>query len=260
VASYLDGTATLILLGSGEAYTINFPSAYGRGILFGTLLMELCGEVNIVCHQTHCKAELEFKGKPFFGGEYNCITGKIRRRKDAVYSISGKWDDRMDITNIKAKQTEVLFDSKAAKRVPKVVRTLDQQEEVESQKLWLSVTNAIKKRDQREATAEKTRLEEVQRKERKERTDEWVPRLFKKNASGEWTYRYINLSVYSPEEKDQEEEDGIVYYTGTGKQQVIDKEEENFEKYTTEMSNNVPREEKKPSRSFSSNFLKGYYE
>lgn len=260
VASYLEGTASLTLLQTGEVYTINFPSAYGRGILFGTLLMELCGEVYITCHKTHCKAEIEFKGKPFFGGEYNCITAKIKQRKDTLYTISGKWDDRMDITNSKTKQTEVLFDSKAAKRVPKIVRPLDQQDETESQKLWNSVTLAIKKRDQREATAEKTKLEEAQRKERKERTErteEWVPRLFKKNSNGDWTYKYINLSVYKPEEKEQEEEDGIIFYTGTGKQVVIDKEGENFEKYTTQMINAPKAEEKKPARSFSSGFLKG---
>lgn len=33
------------------------------GILFGTLLMELCGDVSITCNATQCKAEIEFKGK-----------------------------------------------------------------------------------------------------------------------------------------------------------------------------------------------------
>lgn len=60
-----------------------------------------------------------------------------------------------------------------------------------SSRLWINVTNAIKKRDQKEATVEKTKLEDAQRLATKERAGEWVPRLFRKNAAGEWTYRYI---------------------------------------------------------------------
>ena len=137
VASFLDGTAILTLLDSGEVYTITFPTVYGRGmtshlylpvftrskhpihsyyynhnthtdyysrhitiyhhttltttryitmhtsnyvisslilsqsshlshflgIIVGTLLMELCGNVTISCQQTQCKAEIEFKEK-----------------------------------------------------------------------------------------------------------------------------------------------------------------------------------------------------
>jgi len=273
VASYLDGTATLTLLPLEETYVLNFPSAYGRGILFGTLLMELCGDVYIKCNETQCKAEIEFKAKPFFGGEYNAIAGKIKKGKDTVYSLSGKWDDKIFISNCKNKQSqwislvssevthsEILWDSTKAKRVPKITRSLDQQEEFESQRLWTNVTIAIKNRDQKEATAEKTKLEEVQRKEQKERTEEWIPRLFKKNAKGEWVYRYINLSKYSPEEEGggEDEEDGIIFSTGIGKQATIDAEEKNYAAYSEIGSNSIAnsKEIKAPGRSFSGTFLR----
>jgi hypothetical protein len=259
VASFLDGTAILTLLESGEVYTITFPTVYGRGIIVGTLLMELCGNVTISCEQTQCKAEIEFKEKGFFTGEYNVISGKIKQKKDTLYTITGKWDGKMDIT--KNKKTEVLWDSKDAKRVPKVTRPLDQQEDFESQKLWINVTNAIKKRDQKEATAEKSKLEDAQRKATKERSDEWVPRLFRKTAAGDWTYRYINYKPYSPSEGTQEEEEGIIYMKGVGKQATIEAEEATFkainDKIEAEQKESRQTPDKKPGRTFSSSFLKG---
>lgn len=263
VASFLDGTAILTLLETGEVYTITFPTVYGRGIIVGTLLMELCGNVSIHCHQTHIKADIDFKEKGFFG-EYNVISGKITQKKDVLYTLSGKWDGRMDITNAKTKKSEVLWDSKDAKRVPKVTRPLDQQDNNESQKLWLNVTNAIKKRDQKDATAEKTKLEDAQR-ARKEKGDDYAPRLFRKTQTGDWTYKYINLQPYSESEGAQEEEDGVIFSKGVGKQETINNEEKNFESLNMgeaaklaerEKSQKEKEKEKKPSRTFSSNFLK----
>lgn len=260
VASFLDGVANLTLLDSGEVYTITFPTVYGRGIIVGTLLMELCGNVTISCQQTGCKTEIEFKEKGFFTGEYNVITGKIRNsKKDILHTIQGKWDGRIDITNCKTKKTEVLWDSKDAKRVPKVTRPLDQQEDCESQKLWINVTNAIKKRDQKEATAEKTKLEDAQRKATKERSEEWTPRLFRKNQKGDWMYRYTNLEPYSAEEQNQEEEDGIIFMSGVGKQATVEGEEKQFSAINAQLSQAESSEkpaEKKTTRTFSSGFLK----
>jgi len=181
VASIMEGTATITILPFSEEYTITFPSVYGRGILFGTLLMELVGVVNIQCPATGCKAEIDFKAKGFFGGEYNVISAKIKKNKDTLYTLSGKWDERIDITNTKTKNTELFWDPKGAKRIPKSTPSVEEQGEMESQKLWANVSLAIKKKDQKEATAEKTRLEEAQRaavKQRKEIGEDWEPRLF----------------------------------------------------------------------------------
>lgn len=258
VASFLDGTAILTLLDSGETYTITFPTVYGRGIIVGTLLMELCGNVTISCHQTHCKAEIEFKEKGFFTGEYNVVVGKIRMKKDVLHTFQGKWDGRIDITNTKTKKTEVLWDSKDARRGPKIVRTLEQQEDFESQKLWINVTNAIKKRDQKEATVEKTKLEDAQRKTAKERAEEWAPRLFRKNTAGEWTYKYINYKPYSPNEETQEEEEGIIFSKGVGKQATIEAQDQTFRALSERLATeNIEKTPEKKARSFSSSFLKG---
>lgn len=228
VASIMDGTAIVTILPFGEEYTITFPSVYGRGILFGTLLMELVGMVNIQCAQTGCKAEIDFKAKPFFGGEYNTINGKIRRNKDTLYTIGGKWDGRTEIIPNKKKTAETLFDPKGAMRIPKVTRPIEEQGEFESQRLWAGVSTAIKNRDQKEATAEKTKLEEGQRakvKERRESGEEFEPRLFMKNGDT-WVYKYTNAAPYDPSEGEEEEQDGIVFCTAVGKERTVREAEE----------------------------------
>jgi len=227
--SIMEGEAVVTLLAFDEEYTITFPSAYARGILFGTLLMELCGSVTITCPKNNLKTEIEFKAKSFWGGEYNVISGKIKNtnKGDTLYSIAGKWDSIINITHSKSKQTSVLWEvPKGARRLPRFVRPLDEQEQNESQRLWIAVTEAIKKKDQKIATDEKTKLEEAQRagvKERAEKGTAWVPRLFTTPDNGTaWEYRYLNASPYDPSEGIEEERDGIIFPVGRGIQAVLD--------------------------------------
>lgn len=57
---------------------MNFPYAHCKGILFGSLTFELGGKVEIKCERTNYSCELDFKLKPFLGGEMNVVNGKIR--------------------------------------------------------------------------------------------------------------------------------------------------------------------------------------
>jgi len=51
------------MLPRGEDYTMTIPYAHCKGILMGTLSMELGGKVNITCEKTGYHTELEFKLK-----------------------------------------------------------------------------------------------------------------------------------------------------------------------------------------------------
>jgi hypothetical protein len=53
----------LTLLPRREEYVITMPYAHCKGILMGTLSMELGGKVTIHCDTTGYNAELEFKLK-----------------------------------------------------------------------------------------------------------------------------------------------------------------------------------------------------
>eukprot|EP01113_Clastostelium_recurvatum_P003760 TRINITY_DN11656_c0_g1_i1.p1 TRINITY_DN11656_c0_g1~~TRINITY_DN11656_c0_g1_i1.p1 ORF type:complete len:426 (-),score=81.34 TRINITY_DN11656_c0_g1_i1:74-1351(-) len=226
-ASILEGEATLNCIDLDEQYTITFPSVYARGILFGTLLMEMVGTVNISCAKTGLKTEIEFKAKPFFGGDYDVIVGKIKNAKsETLYTINGKWHSAMTITHAKSKQTSPFLDPKGSRRSPMNVRPLDQQEETESQRMWAAVTDAIKKRDQKIATDEKTKLEQAQREgvqQRKESGATWTPKLFYTTDGGKtWAYRYQYNAPYDPSEGEEREQDGIVFPSNVGIKTVTD--------------------------------------
>ena len=53
--------ATISLLPRGEEYVMTLPYAHCKGILMGTMTMELGGKVSIECAKTGYAADLEFK-------------------------------------------------------------------------------------------------------------------------------------------------------------------------------------------------------
>lgn len=65
MSALLDGSARLTLLPRGEDYIITMPYAHCKGILLGTLTMEMGGEVYLKCEKTGYRADLEFKLKVY---------------------------------------------------------------------------------------------------------------------------------------------------------------------------------------------------
>jgi oxysterol-binding protein-related protein 8 len=82
---------------------------------------------------------------------------------------------------------ELLFDALHAKPTPPLCRTLEEQDERESQKLWFATVEAIKTRNHELATDEKTKIEDMQRYEAAKRAEEgveWRPRFFRRVRGG----------------------------------------------------------------------------
>lgn len=91
------------------------------------------------------------------------------------------------IFHLKTGHRELLFDAGQSKETPPQARGLEDQDERESQKLWLKVVEALKERNHDAATDEKTRIEEMQRAEAARRAEdgvEWRPRLFRPVRGG----------------------------------------------------------------------------
>lgn len=206
-SAILDGTATLTLLPRGESYTLTIPYAHCKGILMGTLTMELGGKINVECENTGYKAELEFKLKPFIGGsEYtNLVTGKIKLGKETMASITGHWDSRMKIKDSKSGEESILFEPTPEarnKRLKRYTVPIENQGTFESERLWQLVSAAIARDDQVGATEEKTALEEAQRAEAKERKatcSEWFAKHFNQDLlTGNWHYKYADLRAWDP--------------------------------------------------------------
>ncbi|XP_054725968.1 oxysterol-binding protein-related protein 8 isoform X2 [Anastrepha obliqua] len=201
-SAVLEGVATLTLLPRGETYTLNTPYAHCKGILVGTLSMELGGKISIECENTGYKTELEFKLKPFLGGsDYtNLISGKIKLGKETMATISGHWDTEMTIKEAKTGEESLLFkaDSETKhKRLVRYVVPLEAQLPNESERLWEKVSLAIRNDDQVGATEQKTVLEEAQRssaKERKAMLTDWQPLHFHYDPlTTQWVYKYADL-------------------------------------------------------------------
>lgn len=206
-SAILEGAATLTLLPRGESYTLTVPYAYCKGILMGTLSMELGGKVTVECENTGYKTELEFKLKPFLGGnEYtNLVTGKLKLGKETLANINGHWDGEINIKDSRTGEESVLFTPSTdvrARRLKRFTVPMESQGINESERLWQHVSAAIRRDDQVGATEEKTALEEAQRisaKERKATCNDWIPLLFQQDmVTGQYHYKFADLRPWDP--------------------------------------------------------------
>lgn len=196
VSAILDGKAKLYLNKRGETYTLTMPYANCRGILLGSLCLELGGKVEIECTNTGCKCELDFKIAPMWANSnsYNSITGKILKDGKVTHLLDGHWDKKINIVDKQSDQKLVLWEVTDAIRNSRLKRytvSLKDQHERESVKLWSKVTEALHAGDQTMATTEKTRLEDMQRQEARDRMGTFIPEHFNLQPElNEWLYRW----------------------------------------------------------------------
>ena len=169
------GQRIIFLNRPDEVYEITLPNMYARGILFGTMLLELGDSVTVRCSATDLVADIDFKTKGFFSGSYNVISGKVKRisTSETLFELGGKWSDVMTIKRKGGKETE-LFNAAVSPITSKFVVPEDQQAWNESRRLWSKVTAALLQRNLDLATEEKTAIEEEQRRAAKEREDTGV--------------------------------------------------------------------------------------
>ncbi|WAR01982.1 OSBL8-like protein, partial [Mya arenaria] len=172
------------------------------GILIGTLTMEMGGKVTISCPKTGYHCDLDFKLKPFLGiGEAsNKIHGKIKMGGDTLASLDGHWDRDIYIKDKTTGESSLFFSPTPdirAKRLKRYTVPIELQGDMESERMWKKVSDAVITQDMHAATQEKFVLEERQRQEAKERKAQlltWVPRLFERDSiSQDWIYKHIDM-------------------------------------------------------------------
>jgi len=165
-----------------EDYEITFPHFIVKGLVFGALSLTLSGSARLSCPQSGYTAELDFKSKGLFTGKSNYVCAQIKHKKSKkpLYTIEGRWDDVLTITDSRGK-SEVFFDANAAPKSQMVVNPVSEQEMNESRRVWQKVIHNIINDNELEALQEKTVVEERQRtmeRERKEKQVGWTPKLF----------------------------------------------------------------------------------
>ncbi|KAM0737317.1 Oxysterol-binding protein-related protein 9 [Formica fusca] len=184
------GKGWVNVLEHGEEYVLTFPNGYGRSILTIPWI-ELGGTVTINCVQTGYHATVEFLTKPFYGGKRNRITCQAFQAGDKkpFIIINGEWSGAME-----AKWSDgrcEVFDVRELSTERKLVKTVCEQEEYESRKVWRDVTVGLRINDMDKATAAKCAIEQKQRDEarfRKENNIAWQTKLFKETKDGGWMY------------------------------------------------------------------------
>ncbi|XP_048405121.1 oxysterol-binding protein-related protein 8 isoform X6 [Stegostoma tigrinum] len=220
LSAILDGEARLSFLNRGEDYMMSMPYAHCKGIVYGPMTLELGGHVNITCEKTGYSAIIEFKLKPFLGNSNNVnqIFGKLKLGSEVLATLEGHWDGEVVINDKKTGVSEVFWNPTSEIRQQRLTRCtvlFDEQEDMESARLWQHVTRAIHNKDQNEATSEKFILEENQRKaakQRKAKGEEWIPRLFEQDlVTGEWQYKYADTRPWDPlNDLIQYEKEGVI--------------------------------------------------
>ncbi|KAI8923433.1 hypothetical protein BC831DRAFT_471286 [Entophlyctis helioformis] len=205
-ATMMEGGSTVSFSAHpGEVYDIVAPNIYARGILFGTMYMELGDTATVRCAKTDLVCTVDFKTKGYFGGsEANAIAGKLKREStgEVLYKIAGKWSDQMWLHAPKSDKTNLLFDAHNAKSAQMLVEETAAQEEFESRRLWQNVANAVVSRDMNAATDEKSKIEDNQRvivKAREESNQPWESRFFVPEGEG-WAFKFLQDIPKEPTE------------------------------------------------------------
>ncbi|XP_061381761.1 oxysterol-binding protein-related protein 8 isoform X2 [Danaus plexippus] len=221
-SAILEGCARIHLLNWGETYITTAPYAHCKGLVIGTLSMELGGKVHVICQETGYQADVEFKLRSFLGGadQTNAISGRIKKGKETVASLDGYWDGRIDIKDKRSGEESNLLDVAVLKdhRLPRYLVKLERQGVWESQRLWSKVSEAIRNEDQVVATEEKTIIEEAQRARARNVAVVWSPRLFTRGSwdlpegimDQGWRYCHSNTSPWQPEELIEYEEEFVI--------------------------------------------------
>ncbi|XP_047039683.1 oxysterol-binding protein-related protein 8 isoform X2 [Helicoverpa zea] len=222
-SAILEGCARIHLLNWGETYITTAPYAHCKGIVIGTLSMELGGKVHVMCPDTGYQADVEFKLRSFLGGadQTNSIQGRIKRGKETVAVLEGYWDGKIDIKDKKTGEESNLFDVSVLKeqRLPRYLMSMEKQQDFESAKLWIKVSEAIQNEDQIAATEQKTIIEEAQRGRARNLVTPWIPRLFHRNPHAAppdgvtdqgWVYNHLNTTPWQADEIIEYEEDFVI--------------------------------------------------
>lgn len=180
------GHAILTIDQYDETYLIPLPDVKVRGFLSGRLYPEVLGTYTIVSSSGYV-SEMTFSGAGVFRGKKNTFEAKMYRkddpRKTAVYEVAGVWSEGWTIKDSATGEVLEKYDVDAVENrpAPMDIEPVERQDPWESRRAWGGVIDALDKGDFRQTVAEKSKLEQAQRRmraEEKQNGDAWAPLLF----------------------------------------------------------------------------------
>lgn len=177
-----------------EEYIITRPSIYMSGFFAGKQRLEFNGPSTFVCEKTGLSAEIEYKAKgagtlsslSIRASDMNALSGRVFETKSnrTLYTIEGHWDKVVTLTDMETNQQSVFFDYEAVcmeKSMVAILPAEDEEEESFSTRVWSECSVAIMDGKTSEANIAKRKVEDYQRKLRKERQD----------SNSQWQHRYF---------------------------------------------------------------------
>eukprot|EP01119_Soliformovum_irregulare_P019858 TRINITY_DN6371_c0_g1_i1.p1 TRINITY_DN6371_c0_g1~~TRINITY_DN6371_c0_g1_i1.p1 ORF type:complete len:395 (+),score=88.32 TRINITY_DN6371_c0_g1_i1:1390-2574(+) len=184
----LDGMLTGGLIATNEFYEMTYPKYIIRGILMGSLSLEISGKTYLHCKQSGLSAEIEFHNKK----APNSVLGSVKTADGrTLYSFGGRWDQAVLIANAHESKTQTLIDVTAMRALPKIVPPIEQQPINESRRVWFDVTSAIQAGNEDAAFKAKSAIEERQRRENKSPN----PQYFTTNSDGTIRFAYLDQII-----------------------------------------------------------------
>ncbi|KAI9286493.1 oxysterol-binding protein [Umbelopsis sp. AD052] len=184
-----------------EEYQLTHPWASVNGWLKASLYATISDNCYMTCPKSKLKAIVEYKdekwiGKPKFELRgliftYDPNNDTINKLKnvpsaDVLATIEGSWRTQIHVIYPDGRK-RLLIDLTELEVMPKQVKPMEEQEEMESRRIWKDVTESILAKDFNQATKVKHALEEAQRAkaaDRKSNGEEFVPQLFKLPVEG----------------------------------------------------------------------------
>ncbi|CEP17086.1 hypothetical protein [Parasitella parasitica] len=171
----------------GERYLFSLPSISVQGIWYAAPYVELFG-TSYIQSSTGFHANIEYTTKGWIYGEvhhFKAIVHHSSRLKIPTI-IEGQWSGKSTIKKDK-QDAETFLDVSEKTRPTVLIKPISEQTDLESQKIWQEVSQALKLGDYSKASAKKTKIEAEQRAIRKQRGDEdtWQPNYFEKVLTAE---------------------------------------------------------------------------
>lgn len=193
-----------------EKYVLTWPNMVARGILLGSSCVELNNSVVVKCEKTGLEVKIDFKKK-----KNNEVEGFLTNvsTNTQIYKITGHIEGKVNVTDLKTKQSFVWIDGKAIPKLTKILSPVSEQQHFESRRVWHHVTNSIVNFNYDMAGKLKNLVEDHQRaitKNRKEKNEVWKNLEFtltnRKTAEGIPIYEFNKLASPSSSSAHDERE------------------------------------------------------
>lgn len=186
---------TVYSISDGEKYTVSLPPLHLEGFIYGAPYIELDKSSEIVSSKSGYKCTLNYTGAGWVSGKSHTLKGEIRDKDgNLLYTLSGQWNELVTLKNEKTGETTEFVKHAANDDVPPIsVVSISEQHEMESQRAWQKVADAIRANDNEAVRTEKSAIENAQRQLRKDEEaagTKWEHRWFKKTNEepAEWEF------------------------------------------------------------------------